>query len=466
MSQLNSGIPKNHDTRNMIIFLLIFTIICVSVTVYLIYEANTSIPETYIGTGEPVVIKDMIEDCDGIKSLEETFKENAIKITEEEFNDIPISSYHKYKVTVRYLQIDGLKDEELEKSINRRLKNEALNSYTKEELNDPNIEYIDVCTIQGANYSNVLSVCIYKQIAYKDNTYKEEANGININLINGKDIVFEEIFVTNAPIKNILTQSAYNSIIREKFFNDIEDIDLSKKDYSYIEDEVLKVLSYYNSGKEFEFSFSRRYIEAYINGYTIYIKMRDIYDQIAIYNRYKEYENIYDGKYTKDYELLIFTESYNPWENYYYNVKSISDNLFVDIRLRKYEQDELTDSEIKQLKKYFDGIVEEYSNLNKGKGKYLVIDASMKDRYTVEIYRKYFVTDNETYSSELYPYILTELQDPYGSDAEGYVYYEALDENLQKKISFEEKRLEYNIETKTTTEVVLQNDYENILNEN
>lgn len=151
----------------------------------------------------------------------------------------------------------------------------------------------------------------------KDEEYVDKYYGLNYNLANGEDIVFKDIFTSNAAIKSILSKSAYDTLIvktvggesatvdddpllkGDKDYNaNIEYDPASPKQFSNVEDDVFKIMSYYNSGKKIEFSFSTSNIYAYINDVVVKIPMKNYLNQIAIYNRYKANNDIYDGSYS------------------------------------------------------------------------------------------------------------------------------------------------------------------------
>ena len=464
---------KKHPVRNTIIFLIFFTVICVGTTGYLIYTNNlesepkeeaTSNTDTVKKEKKKNNIKKEVEYCEGIKSREEMYNINDIKITEKKFHEgNVIDKFNdgtvQYRLEVNYIEIDGLKDKDLQKQINKRIKDTAMEMYTQKEVKDDKIREIGVSVRVEANFENVLSMDIEKQIGYKDESkdWDYEYQGLNINLIDGKDIAFEELFTKDAPIKNILNQVTYEELVQsfprengEMF----EDLDMSKVDYSAIEDEVLKIMYKYNSSENINFTFSSDYITAYINGYLIPIRMFDYYKYIAIYNRYKSDENLFDGKYKMEKNNLVLTDTYDVEHCRYYKVGRVSDNLFVSIRIYKSEEENKNiNKKLDEIQKEFEEKIEKYKNLKDGKVRYIMASISnysnTEEDCNISILTQEFEADKEYFNSDFIEKILDSMQKP-GVEiiAMGYI---ELPKEMQKKVKMlnqEDYTLEYNASTK------------------
>lgn len=82
-------IKKDHGTRNMIIFLVIFSIVCIGVTSFLILKNNNSKISNVMENIKENVSKNKNEqsqnDVQGVSSLNDTYAENPIKISKEKF---------------------------------------------------------------------------------------------------------------------------------------------------------------------------------------------------------------------------------------------------------------------------------------------------------------------------------------------------------------------------------------------
>lgn len=482
MSELNNKLEeetnveqnnaKNQFAKKTILFLLIFSIICVGITAFLIYQKENSNVlekvENKSENNENIIKKEknnkkQVEKCEGLKAKDDTYKINNLKIIEKSIEE-------DSKLNINYFEIDGLKDLRLQQKINDRVKNTVMSMYIPEELEDKNIVSIFITARLEANYGNVLSIDIQKSTTYlQHNDIYNEEETININLINGEDITFEELFLKDAPIKNILSQATYESLIEEVPFDEDEVFlsDMSKKDYSEVEDELFLVMQYYNSHEKIKFSFSYNYISVSIREHLIIINMEEFYDQIAIYTRYKDAKNIYDGKYDNSQEILVFTCEPDSSIYSYYNLEKVSDNLFVKIEIKKPEE-EYSGVYVKELEKCKSNIIkriEEYKNSNDGKARYIRAEINCSTTYwamnglehTIQIQYYEYETSAEYFKTDFYPYVLKQLQNIIYSFNDGFIYYDELDlsmkNNVKEKVN-KIKTLKYNFDTEKFEEVI------------
>lgn len=398
---------KKHPTRNMIIFLILFTLICVGVTLFFILKSNgsknvqdiTNIVSEAINNN--TTSTQIVDDGLGIKSLDETYKQNSLNVKSVNFTDGKKKSDGSYQVEGNYIQIEGLKNKEVEQKINETLKNKITSWYSEDDFSRGVTIYTN-CT---ANFGNVLSV---ESMKY-DETMEEL--GINIDLSTGNEIKFNDLFTQNASIKNILSESIYDSLAMAYTGNEAEGIsdkadfsedgendrlhgesqefvDERNERYSQIEDKVFKILTNYNNGEEFEFSFSTRCIYVYKDNIRIEIPMVKYYNKIAIYNRYKDNLDIYDGQFEnqdiiKNDNIPVFVSSNNinvkpdvrtgsdPIIVEYFNILKESENLIININLRKFSNDEITDDLKESILKQVYSELDSYKNLNDGYSRYI-----------------------------------------------------------------------------------------------
>lgn len=469
MSELNSefeqeinnepNFKKKHPIRNSIIFLLLFIIICVSVTGYLIYQEQNMLEDKK--KAEIVNVKKEVSECEGLKSITGTYRKNNINIIEKEFTAGSKVDEFSNKINISYIEIDGLKDKELQQEINNRIEEKVMSMYTEEELANDKIEKIYISALVNANYANVLSILVYKDIWYfniDECRYEEE--GININLINGEDIAFEELFIKGAPIKNILSQAAYEACACAIPYDEdsIYLNNLSKKDYSHIENEVFSIMQYYNNNSYIPYSFSHNNIMVYIDGYSVEIPMLDYYKQIAIFNRYQTDKELYDGRFENNQDIMLFTYADDMEMYLEYNVGKVSENLFTCIKVAKPDN-EYSDIYTPVLEKYIEEInkkIEEYKNANDGKARYIYVDLrpmttdwTMETEHLIMVTYSEYETSKEYYNKEFERYIVESLC---GIWENGQIYYEEFEEDMQqnvKEVQDKYVELKYNFETET-----------------
>ena len=327
-----------------LIYLIIFSIVCVLITAVLIYLTNEEIitfskkdTETAMQEEKAKIIPDGL----GIKSLKAKYTINSLKTHYEEYH-WGEKEYEDayYPIDVTYIQISGLKDKRIENQINKEIKDTTLAQANREELNKNGTRNIIVSAMCEANFSNVLSVQISKEIIDQNfnSEIQKEIIGLNYDLSTGEKIKFSDLFTNDAGIKNIISKSAYMTFANEYLgnFELVEDNnwdgDMSKIDYSSIEERMFKVLQGYDRENEYSFYFNEKDIYVYINNEQIKIKMKDYYNQIAIYNRYAKKSGLFEDE--TENKTFVFVLVANA-EDYtvYRKVDEIAGNLFVDVEL-------------------------------------------------------------------------------------------------------------------------------------
>lgn len=366
MSQSN----KNRE----IIFLIIFILICISITAIAIYFTNKTkggLQEnnynnvdsaTNVATEEKQKIK---PDGLGIKSLDATYKMNALKITKETYHseEKMDGKFSYYPIEVNYVKISGLKNTSIQDKINNEIREVALSQVDENELNVNDVRNITVEARCCANFSNVLSISIYKSIYYWNIESDMQENficGLNYNLKTGDKLKFTDLFTNDAGTKSIISKSAYMTFANEylEYFANLEtqsltegnentaiwDGDMNKIDYSNIEDRTFKILQNYDRNNEYPFYFTESYIYACINNEEVMINMRDFYNQIAIYDRYADSERLFESQ-NQNHFLVFSRDTTHVLPYIYVNVQKIADNLFVDLELNYYGEEERLDYE-------------------------------------------------------------------------------------------------------------------------
>lgn len=348
----------SRSNKKSILFLSIFTLICVVITAGAITVTNNALskqaeqepdpPKETVNTTEPVTVE---PDGLGLKSLEERYAIQHLNIIyKEEYPEGLVDG--ESPVQISYIQIDGLRNIDVQNKINNEIKSVALSQYEKGELKNNNLEYAYVNAYRMGDFANVLSVRVSKD-AYgaeaENQTYK--FIGLNFDLSTGEQISFWDLFTNDANLKSIISQSAYMTFARQylgyypdssedddfDYFN--WDGDMNDIDYSEMEDRVLKVMQDFDKNASYPFCFDEKNIFVNINGEEIIINMRDFYNQIAIYNRYLTEENLFNTESTND--IYVFMQA-AEWCFPYRRVEKIGDNLFVDLGVLSWLNDDAT----------------------------------------------------------------------------------------------------------------------------
>lgn len=343
MSQLNN---KTSTAKKTFSILFLFAIICIGVTVGLIYgtlnmkkefnnEHVTNLENTIDYKKEELKNKKSV--AKKVK-LSDKYCTNGLVIEERNisFGDI-IYEYEDYvrrKLEISYVQISGLKNITIENKINEEIENYILSLRDDDELKQSDIDSIEIYASVTGNFSDVLSVSIHKSICKKtengENNYQYEQIGLNYSLQDGEKIVFNDLFTEDASIKNIITQSLYNDMALEyAYSSETLDADMDKIDYGNIEDRIFKILAKYTQNPNLNFCFSTSQISITVNDETYTIEMADFYESIAIYTRYKSDKNLYkDESLVSDVNYVfslwdmtdIIKDEDNKTDNFYYEI--------------------------------------------------------------------------------------------------------------------------------------------------
>ena len=363
--------PKNTFIKKYILFILLLVIITLCAIYFSIKyldNQNDNIQDdeqnkesSIVGSTETA--KKVAEDSKyGINSYTETYNQNDLKFTY--YADIngkvkeydPIRSYElqEEKKIKQYVQINGLKNKEIQNKINEKIKKEIY----KEKNNNT---YISV----EANFSNVLSIAIYSESKGKMKTI-----GLNIDLTTGEDIPFEKVFVSSAPINSYLAEGLYANLAwayYEKFGNSLETLDMKDVDTSEFEDKFLQVVANYKKAKEngsIQYTLKENKVTVYglidekiiDKDYPIgiEIKLLNKKEEVAIYKRYLTNESIFDNTNIGEKNLIVFTQSAGGSEAYTYtklNYGKISDNIFMEEYIQNYEDMEIPKAIVSYIKK-------------------------------------------------------------------------------------------------------------------
>lgn len=331
-----------------IIFVTIFSILCIIITFLLIIYDNIDIKEKEEETKqeETVVEKD-------VSGVDFNGKYNQ--------NDLIINSknYSEDKIEIEYYQIEGLKNKEIQNIVNKKIEDTALNIY-KNDISDINsVENISVATTIRGNFANTLSMYISyyaKELGNSDEFY----NGfktLNFDLTTGEEITIDKLFTSDAPIEDILRNAVYYWNVNEKSEQTLQG-NYIVENYGNIEDECAEYIMDYKKGKISQFTFSPIYIYLYSQDNTyIVMQIEDYYEYIAIYNRYLKEEAIFENNNIGLKQIYNFVERENT--GFYYLKYEQTENYYIDIVIDYLsEKDEFTDNLINQKIKDIEAEIE------------------------------------------------------------------------------------------------------------
>ena len=362
-----SGLNKSKNT--IFKFLILYFIIAVAVTGYFIYfykQKQMTPFEYYFGKENENVnaINEQINidstENYGIKSLSNKYFLNNLnlEVIKEERGEIIKSEWSEdYKFTCRYVKVNGLKNKQVENKINNWIL-EKVEEYTdEEEINDSKIKNIIIYCDVNANYSNIFSLSISKSISYKENgKYENDSVSAAFRLDTGEILKFEDIFTDDASIKNIIAQSYYEQASWQYVYGQnsegmvIDEFNMEKIDYAYLENETLEVVKSYEKNKDnVEFYLSYDGVVLYIEDMAISVEFEDFYKYIAIYNKYLSNESLYENGNLEKLDYVCAFPLISCCDYF----KQISENTFLAIfnessyneKVMRYAYNETDDSQ-------------------------------------------------------------------------------------------------------------------------
>lgn len=461
MSQLNNRRfdkrkrNKNQFTFNVIFSTILICAILIVLTIFAIDNKNHNTEEKNKIENEiekqitrlendgilPVKLTDKYKQND-LKTYPKTHEANYYKHTNENGNTEEIP-----KLEINYYQIEGLANKEIENKINEEIKNTAFNMYNKELLDDENVFKITVDTYVLANYADVLSVQITENIIYNNNENHSNLKYLNYELTNGQKIQFKDIFTYNTAIKPIIANSAYENFAWSYDNNDEDglDNDMSKVDYSDLENRIYNVVKEYENSREINFGFNEKYIFVVLNNNTISIDMSKIYDNIAIYNRYKTFEDIYEYENIGTKNIFVFSS--RPTDSYYTLIED-EENCYIDVAI--YGDENVPDKFLEQQKQVLQTRIAEIKNTLKSNSNeailyggyvYIGVDAQNNEIYVSNELARYEM-DKSYYDRTFYNKIGEQARE----DKVDIGYYINYDEIYVKYVS-ETSYAKYNLTT-------------------
>ena len=308
-------------TKAKIIFVAIFSLVCIITTTILVLYKNIEIEEIQEEqSSEEIQEKDIL----GI-DLNGTYNQNDLKIEEV--------AVTLEKVEIRYFQIRGLKNKNIENKINKEIEQIALNWYKKEIKDLSKVINVYVNMWNPSNFANTISLEInyVAKIDDNDDGVYQGTKTLNYDLNTGEEITIDKLFTSDAPIENILRTSIYYSLVANRTEDNLAG-DFVVNDYGNIEDEVAEIMNLYKKGKITNFSYTPEHINIYIDKkQTITIDMEKFAEYIAIYNRYLSEQFLYENNDIGIKNVYTLANRYS--EIYYYQNYQKTDNYFIDISI-------------------------------------------------------------------------------------------------------------------------------------
>ena len=313
--------------KKWIIFALIFSIVAVSITGALIIFQNKDVtdvknPNIISGDKEQdIVTKPIVEEK--TIDLYGTYDENDLKLREK--SEMIIESLGR-GFSIPY--ITGLKDKNIENKVNNDMRDKIIKCI--EEVSKKNgvkiihyENYFNKYFYDFSNFSNVIS--FYGELKYEINGEEFwKKLTFNYELINGERLKFEDLFKKDTDLHSIVRQILYRSASKNveigpgemgstDVYYDQKDGKWKYKEWKWneygddneVEIEYVPPLSEYDINKmiksfmskdekEFYFSPTQLYLVMNENTYSYYIYLKDIADEVVIYDKYATEESLYE----------------------------------------------------------------------------------------------------------------------------------------------------------------------------
>ncbi len=432
-------------SKNTKIFLTIFTLILLCITVGAIFYKNSQKEKE---NGSHVII----ESADKVPAIsdDDIYEQNTSESSPLSLSDTYSNNNLEYEIiednskgiNISYIQISGLQDDSVQDSINEQIKERINKIVDSNNFRKNSDETAYIKTTIEANFSDVLSIKIFAR-------FKEDYNkcyGLNFRLDNGERIKFNDLFTYSAPKKNIITSSAYRTFALDYY----TDEGISNEFYTNIEDDLVNFLDDYNNGKVTEFSFTPLTIDLYKNGKTVTIDMTKYYKYIAIYDKFVSKTNLYNNATSQvATNIPVFVKRPKCIYDLY---EKINDTCYLDVII--YSDEELSTRELKVVSNYEKNLEDRLKDLRNERGlyysNYVKVRKDKLDGENILVFEEnecYALVRENNFNDQVYNKIITAQRDINNLDSDECKIY-VLEKGMLQASKWE---LKYN--TKTGLEI-------------
>lgn len=361
-------------------------------------------------------------------NLKGTYSQNDLLILE---SDYYLEDYDK---NIKIPQISGLKNKNIENKINDNIKSKISNKIgeilQKEAVTECSCHFYN--NLQS-NFSNVLSFGLYVHT----DLYSEYI-GLNYNLVDGEELMFEDLFKKDENLKPILRIALYRMLVQEqneeslgegeytlsspyyntddetwyveKIWGDEEGEHKETIEYSVpiSEYEIEKYAEKFLNSKEKVFFFTPARLYIIINGYEYTLYFKDIADKVVIYDKYLTNESLFEENNIGAKNFIACSEEINLGK--YKETKYESENFFYDRNisvLGENTSDKFLNSKIESQIQETNNIIDEYrktAKKNQDKAYFLFVEPELSEAsswysiYNTEKNKHWnlFITDMKT----------------------------------------------------------------------
>lgn len=353
--------------KKLLIGVIVFSIVAISMTGILINLKNNNISEI----DNSSVVSGNKENGHNIENNSSFEKEKTLDLYGfYDENDLEILEKTEMvevigkEISIPYIK--GLKNKVVEEKVNCDIKNRIIECIEEVSKKDGVSEidcqyYFSEYYHDYSNFSNIIS--FYGDVDYK---IKEESFShilaFNYELLNGERLKFEDLFKNDTDIHSIVRKIFYRSASKnvetglgemagDIYYDKEENIWKYKawewnengEDYE-IEVEYIPPLTEYDINKmimsfinkddnKFYFSPTSLYLVPNENNYSYYIYLKDIANEVVIYDKYLTEESLYEASDIGRKNIWTCAERMN---NEYICYGFAEDNLYYEVSWRSY----------------------------------------------------------------------------------------------------------------------------------
>lgn len=454
-------VKKERSNKGLIRFFYLLIIVSITVIAFIVGQNWDLIYKKVSNTNLFAKVDSVNDGVKGIENLYETYKANKLNVTyfsyyaeprDEGFGvidtdqDLPEDfDQSEYKIFGNYLEIEGLKNKEVERKINKRIKQYMLEQITWAQKY--NYETLRVWESDVGSFSNVLSISVYTDIEFPWEEDKSFSHGLNFDLNTGEEIKFSDVFTYDADIEKIISDWAYQKFGREYSMEGYVEID--ETDYMEIEDEVSTILKKYERNPDIDFTVTPIAVTAIFGDKSIDIPLLEYKDQVAIYHRFLSNSTLFEEGNNEKGKINVLINESDDNEYNYCQVERVSDNLFVSIRIEKSYYDWKNTQEVipvnqedyDEMIKYVEDKVGEYKNKNDGKARFYEIGAYSYDpdsdvKFIIE--ENCYEADKDYCENAFFPWLIRYMSVGMGGT---FIYEEELEDEMKDYIDVQKNNV-------------------------
>lgn len=371
---------------------VIFAIVSVLVTGALINIKNkkNNVDDALSGD-KPSGVTDETENIsEKTIDLNGTYNENDLIIEEKIVETLKVDGED---VEIKIPQINGLKNKTVENKVNTDIRNRISEIIGKFASNSE-VKNVNSYYDMTGNFSNVISGLWH--ISYEDTSKHEEEVYINYELVNGKRLKLEDFFIKDMDFNTLIRKMVYKEIARgEAYYYDkekqtwmdyiglgyVESPEYVEHDSDRDEEYLNKIMKRFMKKNEKDFYFSPTQIHIklddndYYDGvgciyhYNYYYYLKDIANEVTIYDKYLTKESIYESQdigtkniWTCSIPTELCVEYGFAAENLYYEIASSYYYQFA-YQYKGYEYESLLEKILNKAAKVAQEKVEEYKKI-------------------------------------------------------------------------------------------------------